>query len=93
MLVENDPERTVLKSVDPKNNPAARRNQRVGWTFSHLVMANTILDGFNFSVTTLIEIEGTGPCNALLLIAHSMDQRAAIIPAKARSKATFGTST
>ena len=40
-----------------------------------------------------VEIRGNGPRSALLLIAHSTDQRMRIIAPRARSRATLGTST
>jgi len=92
MLLRNDPDKTVLSTVEPKNRIAVKSNQRVGWTLTHRKTTDTVLDGFNLPAIPLMEVEPNGPCNESLLIAHSMDQRTVIMAAKARSKAILGTS-
>ena len=91
MLVVNDPDRIVLKMVEPKNRPAVSRNHRVGWTFNQSLKASTIGRGFRANVW--IEIDGKKLWNAQLVIAHSTAQIKAISPASVRNRATFGIST
>jgi hypothetical protein len=92
-LLWSEPERTVLINVEPKNSPAANSNQRVGWIFTHPVMAIADLRGFSFSARVFSDFEENDCCNAPPLMAHSMLQSAAINPATVRIKATLGTST
>ena len=93
MLFVNDPDKTVLKKVEPKNSPAANSNQRVGCTFSQSPRAGNSFDGHLFEAAVSSEIQGKEPLNARPVMAHSKDQSTAITAANNRSKATFGTST
>ena len=93
MLLLNDPDRMVLMRVDPKNNPAANSNHRVGWTFNQFLTANNAFDSRRLSTRVRIEIDGRESVSALLLMAHSIAQSRAINPANTRNRATLGTST
>jgi hypothetical protein len=88
-----DPEKTVLKKVEPKNSPAAARSQRIGWTDNHPKRAGPAFAGFNLFEMESIEKLRTGPSNARLVMAHSDSQSNAIIAADKRNSAILGTST
>ena len=92
MLLLKDPDKAVLRKVEPKISPAANRNHRVGWTFSQAVRLDTTFEGRSSPARVLMEIVGKEPRKVWPMMARSDSQSRAISPAKVRSSATFGTS-
>jgi len=92
ILLEKDPDKMVLKNVEPKKSPAANNNHRVGWTLSHAPRAGMNLNDWKLPADPRIVSLVIDDSNIRLLIAHSKDQSRVINPANERSNATFGTS-